>query len=112
MSRCVVLMLRNASSVLDAIIELEHIVYEPARRDTREHLGTAFDEGIVIVAEERGRFVGMRSWVAHWRALPTFEVRTSTPCWDKENTLYAMATTVEPSMRGKGSGATTQGSAD
>lgn len=90
-------------SVLDAIIELEHIVYEPARRDTRAHLGTAFDEGVVIVAEEVGRFVGcalggpLESF-AHIRG-PDID-----PMLGRKNTLYAMATTVEPSMRGRGLG--------
>jgi len=90
--------------VLDKIMELERIVYEPARQDTREHLSMAFDEGgIVIVAEAHGRIVGSALGgplenYTHVQG-PDLDVMQG-----QKNTLYAMATTVDPSMRGRGLG--------
>ena len=89
---------------LDAIMTLERIVYEPARQDTREHLGKAFDEGgIVIVAEYHGRMVGNALGApleifTHLKG-PDVDVMLG-----QHNTLYAMATTMHPSMRGRGLG--------
>jgi len=99
----------EAESLLDAVVDLETRVYEPARRDPREKLGLAFTDpaGVAIVAEVEidgawkviGTALGAPLERIH--GVPGIE---SDPMRGRGNTIYALSTTLDPEWRGYGLG--------
>src|SRR5690606_25976897 len=95
----------EADALIGPIMELEARAYEPARRDDEAHLRKAFvPGGVAIVAETPdGQLIGSAlatplSQVAH------IEGPDRDPLRDKDETLYSIAVTVDPSMHGQGIG--------
>ncbi len=103
----------DAARVLEQILLLEERVYEPARRDPPEKLRMAFDDpdGVAVVCEVREPDRGAGEWALVGCALgaPLEKVgRVEGPDRDsmlgEDNTLYALALTVDPGYRGLGIG--------
>lgn len=98
----------EAEATLDGIVALEARVYEPVRRDPRDKLALAFGEGgVAVVAEEKTddgwRFVGSAlacplEHVAHLLG------PKDDPNLGRDNTLYSLALTVDPTLHGHGLG--------
>lgn len=100
----------DVDKLLDRIIALEARVYEPARRDSREHLAKGFSDahGVVTLVEQE---LDDGTWdlVGFCLASPlerVLDVRG--PDKDimqgRNNTLYSLSLTVDPSTRGMGLG--------
>jgi len=98
----------EADALLPQILELEARVYEPARRDSEAHLRKAFEaDGVAVVAEvtegDRARVVGSALGTALERCADV-PGPASDPMLGRDNTLYALAVTVDPDYRGHGLG--------
>jgi acyl-CoA reductase-like NAD-dependent aldehyde dehydrogenase/acetylornithine/succinyldiaminopimelate/putrescine aminotransferase/GNAT superfamily N-acetyltransferase len=93
-------------AVLDAVISLEARVYEPARRDSRQKLGLAFErDGVAIVAEIDKD--GRKELIGAALATPLERVASvrgpdRDPMRGRENTLYSITIAVDPDYRGVG----------
>ncbi|MEM9189304.1 MAG: aminotransferase class III-fold pyridoxal phosphate-dependent enzyme [Myxococcota bacterium] len=95
-------------ALLDAIIELEARVYEPARRDSREWLAKAFEPGgVVVVAElvhkSEFRVVGS-ALAAPLTSLQGIQGGDEDPLRSTDTLLYSLAVTVDPAHHGHGLG--------
>lgn len=101
-------------ALIEAILELEAKVYEPARRDPAEVLARAFDkDGVAIVAEQRFAAEGVaapeRKLVGVALGAPLEQFSTlpgpdRDPMCGRNTTIYAMTTTVASAQRGIGLG--------
>lgn len=103
----------ETEAVLDAVVDLEARVYEPERRDPREKLGLAFYDpaGVAVIAELRPEGNEAAPWlvVGAGLAAPLERVHGVDGCETdamrgKGNTIYALATTLDPDYRGLGLG--------
>ncbi|MEM9069204.1 MAG: hypothetical protein AAGE52_11890 [Myxococcota bacterium] len=89
---------------LDAFVELEARVYEPARRDPREKLAIAFVlPGLAVIAE--AEVDGKWQVVGGALGAPLEQVHgVDGPAQDcfrgANNTIYALSTTLDPAFRG------------
>jgi len=98
----------EADTLLPLICALEERVYEPARRDSAEHLRKAFsDGGVAVVAEasEGGvtRVIGS-ALAAPLELVADVVGPAADPMRGRDNTLYSLAVTVDPEHRGQGIG--------
>jgi RHH-type proline utilization regulon transcriptional repressor/proline dehydrogenase/delta 1-pyrroline-5-carboxylate dehydrogenase len=98
----------DAQRVLDAIMDIEKRAYEPERRDTREHLEKALvGDGVAIVAEvvepNGARIVGS-ALGAPLEDVGDVPGPDRDPMRGRENTLYSIAVTVDPTFQAKGMG--------
>ncbi len=98
----------EADALLPQILELEARVYEPARRDTEEHLRKAFcQDGVVVVAEviegDTTRVIGS-ALAAPLELVGDVAGPAGDPMRGRDNTLYSLAVTVDPDHRGHGVG--------
>lgn len=94
---------RAKDAYLDRFIKLEAAIYEPARRDDRDSLARAFDEGgIAVVAVEGERLLGFALGV------PLESESSDGPRQDlfygAGNTLYVASATLAVDARGRGLG--------
>ena len=95
----------EADVLLDAIMAIEAEVYEPVRRDTREHLATAFEAGgIAIVAQDSAGHVVGSTLAAPLERFEHVQGCGGDPTFGEGTTLYSAATTVAPSAHGQGIG--------
>lgn len=98
----------EVEDLLPKLVDLEARIFEPARRDTPEKLRIAFDEadGIASVAEAEQD--GLWRLVGFSLAIPLEMVDADGPNQDVHrrecNTLYAVSTTLDPTMHGRGLG--------
>lgn len=98
----------EVDDLLPKLVDLEARIFEPARRDTPEKLRIAFDEadGIASVAEAEQD--GVWKLVGFSLAMPLEMVEADGPDQDvfrsECNTLYAVSTTLDPAMHGRGLG--------
>lgn len=100
----------EADQMLAGIVALEASIYEPARRDPPEKLRIAFDDpaGVAVVAEAKTpdedvwRIVGFSLGAP----LELFDIGgpANDPRRGANDTLYAMSTTLDPSLQGYGLG--------
>lgn len=94
--------------LLPMLVALEARIFEPERRDPPEKLRIAFDEadGIASVAEAQQN--GVWELVGFSLAMPLEMVDADGPNQDvfrsECNTLYAVSTTLDPAMQGRGLG--------
>jgi len=96
-------------TILQAIVDLEARVYEPARRDPIDRLQLAFDDpdGIVLIAEHHGdegtTLVGyaLAAPLEHFSSVPGV---SEDPTHGHHLSLYSMAISVDPAHRGHGLG--------
>lgn len=94
----------EAASALDAIMALEARVYEPSRRDPRARLALALQpRGLALLVRAEGELVGSVL------AAPLERVRAvvgpeQDPERGRDSTLYTLALTVAPEVRGRGLG--------
>ncbi|MCA9602020.1 MAG: aminotransferase class III-fold pyridoxal phosphate-dependent enzyme, partial [Myxococcales bacterium] len=100
----------EADAVLEAVLELEARVYEPARRDDPAWLRMAFEEdGIAVVAEANvdggWKLIGS-ALAAPLERAEAVEGPDRDPMLGKENTAYSLAITMDPEWRGIGLGRT------
>ncbi|MGF1466907.1 MAG: aldehyde dehydrogenase family protein [Sandaracinaceae bacterium] len=99
----------EADRWMPRVLELEAQAYEPARRDPEERLRRAFGpDGVAIVAERPGPD-GEPELVGSALACPLEAVAdvagvADDPMQGRHNTLYSMAQTVHPALRGQGLG--------
>ncbi|MCA9605162.1 MAG: aldehyde dehydrogenase family protein, partial [Myxococcales bacterium] len=98
----------EADALIGVIRAIEAKVYEPARRDTEEHLRKGFGaDGVAVVAEiEEGasfRVVGS-ALAAPLEQVADVEGPDTDPMLGKDNTLYSIAVTVDPDFQGHGIG--------
>ncbi len=102
----------DIDELLDRVMELEARVYEPARRDSRDFLRLAFlADGLVILAETKSEAAGADQWrlVGSIFGTPLERARTVAgpdrdPFCRARNTLYSIASTVDPAFHGQGIG--------
>jgi len=99
----------DPAAVLGQVVALEAEVYEPERRDPPEKLRKAFDDpdGVVALAErrigDRWELVGFALGVPLERVANVDGVKAD-PHFGREDTLYALTTTLSPRARGLGLG--------
>lgn len=95
----------EADALIGPIMELEARAYEPARRDEESHLRKAFvPGGVAIVAETPdGELVGS-ALAAPLSEVLDVEGPDRDPLREKDETLYSIAVTVDPSLHGQGIG--------
>jgi len=100
---------KERDEMLAKVLLMEERVYEPARRDPPERLALAFEDhdGVALVAEAKDG----AEWVLVGSGLgaPLERVRDVVgpdrdPMMGRDNTLYSIALTVDPSYRGFGIG--------
>jgi GNAT superfamily N-acetyltransferase len=98
----------EVDALLPKLMALEARIFEPARRDTPKKLRIAFDEadGIASVAEAQQD--GEWELVGFSLAIPLEMVDADGPDQDvfrsERNTVYAVSTTLDPTMHGRGLG--------
>jgi GNAT superfamily N-acetyltransferase len=95
----------EVDALLPRIVALEARVYEPARRDPPERLRLAFDDpdGIAILAEAAGELVGS-AVAAPLERVSDVAGPDRDPARGRNDTLYAIALTVDPSLQSEGIG--------
>ncbi len=99
----------EVEAVLDAIVALEARVYEPARRDPREKLARAFEDpaGVAVIAD-RPTEDGTIDLLGVTLGVPLERVDVDGADRDlnrgRQNTVYVVATTLDPTSRGLGLG--------
>ncbi len=99
----------EADTLLDAIMNLEARMYEPARRDSRAMLAHAFEhpDGVVVVAEQHapsGRtLVGVCLGVP-LEVVAHIDGPNHDPMLGQHNTLYIQTLAVDPRYHGRGLG--------
>ena len=96
-------------SVLDAFMEIEAKVYEPARRDSREWLGKSFDDAASIALVAEAEVDGEWRLVGATLGCPLELVSgpdglDSDPMRPLANTMYAISTALDPDWAGFGLG--------
>ena len=96
-------------AVLDAFMAIEAKVYEPARRDTREWLGKAFDDPAAIALLAEAEVDGTWRLVGATLGCPLENVGgvdglEDDPMRPFNNTIYAMSTALDPDWAGFGLG--------
>lgn len=99
----------EANALTPQVVALEARVYEPERRDPPEKLRRAFTnmEGVAVIAE--AKVDGEWRVVGSSLGVPLEEVEAvdgvdRDPMLGRGNTLYSLATTVDPDYRGHGLG--------
>ncbi|NOY94440.1 MAG: aminotransferase class III-fold pyridoxal phosphate-dependent enzyme [Deltaproteobacteria bacterium] len=96
-------------ALLPQIVALEARVYEPERRDPEEKLAKAFElqGGVVVVAEverDGAKVVVGSSLGVPLEAMTDVEGPDRDPMRGRDNTLYSLATTLDPDFHGRGLG--------
>ncbi|MFK8003452.1 MAG: hypothetical protein AB8H86_28030 [Polyangiales bacterium] len=98
----------EVDELLPKLVDLEARIFEPARRDTPEKLRIAFDEADGIASVAEAEHDGVWKLVGFSLAIPLEMVDADGPDQDvfrhKSNTLYAVSTTLDPAMHGRGLG--------
>lgn len=98
-------------AVLDAFMAIEEKVYEPARRDSREWLGKAFDDPAAIALLAEAEVEGEWRLVGATLGCPLETVHgpdgvDTDPMRPLNNSMYALSTALDPDWAGFGIGKT------
>ncbi len=98
-------------AVLDAFMAIEAKVYEPARRDTRQWLGKAFDDPAAIALVAEAEVEGAWVLVGGTLGCPLEHVSgpagcDTDPMRQLNNSMYALSTALDPDWSGFGIGKT------